>query len=156
MRVVLSCALFIFGMAFVIPAQGLCVKSNDANLRSGPSSKSGITWVASKHMPLLEVGRKGSWYKVKDVDGKVHWVFSRLVSGSAQCLVVKAGKANLRTGPGTQFPVADYPTANRYFAFEKLDSSNGWYKIRSASGRGPFWIHESLVWRALKVQSISF
>ena len=146
----------VLGVGLDSQAYGLCVKASEANLRSGPSRQEKVTWVVKKHMPLLEVDRKGSWYKVKDVDGKTHWVFSRLVTSRAQCLVVKTSKANLRTGPGTKYPLADYPTANRYFAFEKLDSEEGWFKIRSASGKGPFWIHEALVWRALQVQSISF
>lgn len=135
---------------------GLCVISSKANLRNKPSSKGQLTLSVGKYTPLLEVERSGSWYKVKDVDGATHWVFSKLVSTSVQCLIIKSSKANIRTGPGGNFPVARYPVANRYFTFKKLDSEDEWIQIESPSGKGPFWIHENLVWRAFKVQSIGF
>ena len=148
--------LLLFALAFSSKGFALCVTANKANLREKPSNKAKITWVVYKYMPLLEVDRKGAWYQVKDVDGQLHWVYSRLVSSRTQCLVVKAASAKVRTGPGTNFPLAEYPSANRYFTFEKLDSEEAWFKIRAASGKGPFWIHENLVWRALQVQTIGF
>lgn len=134
----------------------LCVKLSQANLRAEPSTKSAITWVVGAHTPLLEVERKGNWYKVRDVDGEHHWVATKAVTSKTQCLTIKGAQANLRQGPGSQYPLAEYPTANRYFSFEKLDSEDEWYQVRSASGLGPFWVHESLIWQALKIHSIGF
>lgn len=137
-------------------ARALCVSATQANLRSGPSAKSAVTLSVGKFTPLLELDKKGRWYKVKDVDGAVHWVYSSLVTSRIQCLIIKVSTANIRTGPGSQHPLAPYPIANRYFAFKKLDSDEAWLKIQSPSGKGPFWVHENLVWRALRVQSIGF
>lgn len=135
---------------------GLCVKGRKANLRSGPGVKYPISWTVQKNMPLLEVSRRGSWVEVKDVDGSRHWAYRSILTSQRQCLVVKTNKANLRSGPGKQFPLASpLPRADRYFAFEKVDSDMGYYKVK-VDGVGPAWIHESLVWRALTVQKIGF
>ena len=149
--VILS-ALFFAGLS----SEALCVSASKANLRNRPSTKGAITLSVGKYTPLLELERKGGWYKVKDVDGVVHWIYSSLVTSRFQCMIVKSSRANIRTGPGGKFPLARYPIANRYFAFRKLDSEEAWLKIQSPSGRGPFWIHENLVWQAFRVQSIGF
>ena len=136
-------------------ALGLCVKGNKANLREGPGSRFAISWTVQQHMPLEEVKRQGSWIQVKDVDGAKHWVYRTLVTSSGQCLVVKTRIANLRQGPGTKYPLAKLKNAGRYFAFKKLDSENGWYKI-DTGGLGVAWVSEKLVWRAFRVQKIGF
>lgn len=146
------CTLVLVGLS----SEALCVSASRANLRSRPSTKAAITLSVGKYTPLLELERQGGWYKVKDVDGMVHWIYSSLVTSRYQCMIVKTSQANIRTGPGSKFALARYPIANRYFAFRKLDSEEAWLKIQSPSGRGPFWIHENLVWQAFRVQSIGF
>ena len=137
-------------------ALGLCVKGRKANLRTGPGSKYPISWTVQKNMPLLEVSRRGSWVEVKDVDGMRHWAYRPVLTSSRQCLVVKTNVANLRSGPGKKYGMAEpLSRADRYFAFEKIDSDLGYYKI-NVEGMGPAWIHESLVWRAITVQKIGF
>ncbi len=138
-------------------AQALCVSASRAHLRSRPSTKSTITLSVGKYTPLLEVEKRGSWYKVKDVDGVTHWVYSRLVTRRIQCLIVKVSEANIRSGPSHRAPLARYPIANRYFAFKKLDSNEAWLRVQAPSGKGgPLWVHENLVWQAFKVQTIGF
>jgi SH3-like domain-containing protein len=147
--------LVILALLAACEVSALCVTGTKANLRGGPGSKYAVSWVVQKHMPLAEVDRRGSWVQVKDVDGVTHWVYRGLVSTTAQCLVVKTKIANLRQGPGKNFPLAKLKSAGRYFAFKKLDSENGWYKI-DTGGLGIAWIHENLVWRAFRVQKIGF
>lgn len=106
-------------------------------------------------MPLLDIEQKGGWYKVKDLDGEIHWVYSTLVSRSHQCLVIKSSRASLRTGPGSKYPNAKLRSADKYTPFKKLDSEGPWYLVEDVDG-SQFWVHENLTWRALKVQKIGF
>lgn len=124
----------------------LCVKSEKANLRSGPGTKYDKTWEVYKYMPFDKVKRQGSWLKVRDVDGMDHWIFSKLVTTSYLCAVVKASKANLRTGPGVTYKKSpQWPTAPRYAAFRFLRSKGKWAQIQDSDGI-KYWVSRSLIW----------
>lgn len=136
-------------------AAALCIKAAGTNLRKGPGTKFPISWQVTRFTPLLDVGRKGGWYKVRDLDGEIHWVYKTLVSQNVQCLAVRATIASLRTGPGTQHPYADLPSVGKYYPFKKIGFEPPWYRVEDDKG-GRYWIHESLVWRPMKRQSITF
>lgn len=133
----------------------LCVTSSGTNMREGPGTNYPITWQVSRFTPLLEVERKGGWYKVRDMDGDVHWIYRTLVTNSIQCLSIRASAASLRTGPGTQHSYAELPSVGKYYPFKKIDFNPPWYRIQDDKG-GKYWVHESLVWRPMKRQTISF
>ena len=149
--------LFILVIQFVLQsAFGLCVISSKANLRSGPSSKNKITWVAPKYTPLLEIKKKGSWYNVKDQDGQKHWVFGNNVSKRTKCVAVKVASANLRTGPGARNKLGDIRRVDRYTPFKRIDiADNGWYQVEAIWG-GRYWISDKLVWRPVKISRVSY
>ncbi len=149
--------LFLITLFFfiVLDAHALCVSADLANLRGGPGKKYKLTWTVGKYMPLLKVGYKKGWYRVKDIDGAVHWVHQSLVSKRFKCVAVKSKKVNLRTGPGTKFSYAAYQSADRYFPFKKINHRNEWLQLIDASGN-KVWAHENTLWRARKVSNISF
>lgn len=97
-------------------------------------------------MPLVKLSRKGSWIKVKDFEGDVHWVFKTLVTSKHKCAVVKVDKANLRTGPGTGYSQAsDLPSAEKYMVFKLSKIKGQWAKITDTFGDS-YWIYRKLVW----------
>ena len=137
-------------------AFGLCVTSSKANLRSGPSSKKAITWVAPKFTPLLKLKKQGSWYHVQDQDGEKHWVYGSNVSSRIRCVAVKVASANLRTGPGPGNKLGDIKRVDRYTPFKRIDiADNGWYRVESSWG-GRYWISDNLVWRPIKISRVSY
>ena len=142
---------------FSSQAQGLslCVKSSKANLRSEPNSKSKITWTVGSFMPLLRIDTKDRWSQVKDVDGETHWIFTSLLTQKIRCLVIKVSKANLRTGPGVNFPRANYRTAGRYESFRRLEKKGNWHHIESDFGERA-WVHEQSVWTAKRVIKFTY
>lgn len=141
---------------FASQADALCVSAFQARLRAEPSGNAKVTWVVGRYMPLLEVDRKGSWYKVKDLDGEIHWVSSTEVTSRGRCVVVKVRRADLRTGPGTRQPLADLPSADRYTAFKRIEAEpEEWYRIEDESG-DRYWIAASQVWRPTTVSRIGF
>lgn len=135
----------------------LCVTADLANLRDGPGARFKKTWTVGKYTPLVKIGSKGSWYKVKDMDGEVHWVHRNLVtSRGMRCLAVQVPVANLRTGPGSNHSIAEFATADKYTPFKRIDlHEDGWYRVEDEDGQ-KFWIHQNIVWRPVKVMNIGY
>ncbi|PIR22311.1 MAG: hypothetical protein COV44_08835 [Deltaproteobacteria bacterium CG11_big_fil_rev_8_21_14_0_20_45_16] len=123
----------------------LCVQADKAFLRYGPSTKHQKTWEVYKFMPFQSLKKQKDWYRVKDVDGDIHWIFKGLVTSSYKCAVVKAEKANLRTGPGLKYKQAPWGPAQKYYAFKVIGSKDPWYHVQDAAG-GKAWVHSSLIW----------
>ncbi|PKO94390.1 MAG: hypothetical protein CVU16_03105 [Betaproteobacteria bacterium HGW-Betaproteobacteria-10] len=127
-------------------AAALCVTSSEANLRSGPGTRYKKTWRVYQFMPLQRIGRKGSWYQVKDVDGDRHWVHKSLVSATTHCAVVKAKSANVRTGPGTHHAQTTWSPVGSYYSVKIIGDTGRWLKVRDEVGNSG-WVAKSLVWR---------
>ena len=127
-------------------AHALCVHVSTANLRQGPGSKYIKSWEVYRYMPLRRIGKKGSWYKVKDVDGDAHWVYRKLITNRYRCAVVKASKASLRTGPGSKYRRNPRePFVKKYATFRAMKFKGSWVSVKDEYG-GRYWIHRSLLW----------
>jgi SH3-like domain-containing protein len=123
----------------------LCINVSEANLRGGPGSKYEKTWEVFKYMPFQKISKKGNWFKVKDVDGDVHWVYRKLVTEKFQCAVVKVDKANIRTGPGTGYDKSPLSPALKYDSFKVIKTSSSWVKVTDEFGDSG-WIFKKLLW----------
>lgn len=145
------CVLFLFSLS----SHSVCVSSNVANLRAKPTTKSKITWVVGKYMPLLEVGRKGAWMRVKDLDGQIHWIHRKLITSNYKCAAVRLKKANLRKGPGTKHGKTLLGQAKKYASFRKLDRDEAWLKLKDDYGY-VHWAHESTLWEPINKVTVSF
>lgn len=144
-------------IVFAIPSysKALCVKVDQANLRSKPSAKAKLTWTVGKYMPLLAVKRKGSWYQVKDFEGKKMWIFSKLVSSRIDCAVIKVNKSILREGPGRKFAKTPLGSAHKYMPFKKLDRDGAWLKLQDDFGYR-HWVYEKNLWEPLAYSNITY
>ena len=130
MRILIILLLMLSGSL----AHGLCVKVKEANLRTGPGGKFKVSWVVGKYMPFEELGRKKSWIRVKDLDGKVHWIARSLVSDSLSCIVVKTKTQVLRTGPGDNFEKAPIRVVDKYAPFLNQGGEDGWIMVKDRHG----------------------
>lgn len=139
----------------VSSAHALCITSNDAKLREGPSTKSKVTWEVSKYTPLITLKRQGRWIQVEDMDGEVHWVHSSSGSEKIRCLGIKTPIAKLRTSGSVQAPLADIRQVDRYTGFKRLDQIEDWHQVQAPWGT-EYWVHESNIWKPAKVQNIGF
>lgn len=130
------------------PVQGepqgrqLCVRAARANLRAGPGAKYRVTWEVNRHMPLLQVAKEGEWVKVRDVDGDLHWISERLISGTEDCITVKADKANIRKAPNAKADT--WFTVEKYTSFRRVGQKDNWVKIEYEGET--MWVAQSLVW----------
>ena len=123
----------------------LCINVSEANLRGGPGTRYEKTWEVFKYMPFENISKKGNWFKVKDVDGDVHWVYRKLVTEQFKCAVVKVNKANVRTGPGTKYDKSALSPALKYDSFKVLEISSSWVKVTDEFGDSG-WIFKNLLW----------
>ncbi len=147
--------LLLASMGLSQSAFSLCVKTNDAVLRTGPGTKFPVSWRVGRHTPLLDVESKPGWFKVQDLDGATHWIAKTNVTKSYQCMAVQVSLAALRVGPGTDKAYAQLPSVGRYYAFKRIDFEPPWYHVEDEK-RGKYWVHENLVWQPLKRSRINF
>lgn len=111
--------------------------------------------MVGKYTPLVQIGRKGNWIKVRDMDGQKHWVYARNVSKSIRCLAVKVPVTNLRTGPGTNYPKATMQVVDKYTPFKKLERTDHWFHVEDDYG-AKYWIAASNLWEPLRVHRVDF
>lgn len=141
---------FLFSIMFItlifsFEAFALCVKVPEANLRNGPSTKSEKTWKVYKYMPFKKLKKKDLWYKVEDIDGDIHWIYSKLVSDSIKCAVVNADKVNVRTGPGQKNDKTALSPVLKYYAFKVVKTKGEWVKVKDEYDNEG-WIYKKLLW----------
>ena len=126
-------------------AKALCIRTKKANLRKGPSTKHEKLWEVLKYMPLQKVSQKGSWYKVKDVDGDLYWAHSLLFTKKYKCAVIRKDKTNLRQGPGTKHKKVPWSPVDKYFSLKVLGIKGNWVHVVDAAGDRA-WVYKPLVW----------
>lgn len=157
MRVTLLVALLLGAVsALAAPSRGepSCAK-NFIVLRKGPDSSFPVSWRAARYMPFFRHEAKGAWVRVTDLDGESHWAQPRDLTSAYPCVAVKATVATLRKEPKQGAPPADLKTVDRYTPLKRLESQGEWVHIEDETGRRA-WIHESNIWKPMKVQSVKF
>ncbi|MDA3785329.1 MAG: SH3 domain-containing protein [Deltaproteobacteria bacterium] len=68
-------------------AKMVSVNRDDVNIRSGPSTKYRVTWQVGKGFPLKVIGSSGKWYKVRDFENDVGWIYAPLAHRQAHLVV---------------------------------------------------------------------
>ncbi len=123
-------------------AKMVSINRDEVNIRSGPSTRYRVKWQVGQGFPLRVIGSRGQWYKVRDFEKDVGWVYAPLTSRQAH-LVVKKSVVNLRSGPGTNYSVV---TQAKYgVVFRTLKRTKGWVKVRHESGVTG-WVARKLLW----------
>ena len=137
----------LLALLLVVPAalagpKRMSVKVAVANVRQSPSRHAKVLWQVAKYHPFVIVARKGEWYKCRDFEGDTGWV-SRAVLCSAATVITIKEDCNLRSGPGTKYPVRF--VLDPEIPLKVISRKGRWLKVEHEDGdRG--WIHASLVW----------
>jgi len=132
----------IVGWGTAIAGERVSVIREIANVRAQPDTKSDTLWQVEKYHPLEVLQKKGKWYRFKDFEGDIGWIHSSLV-GKVPTIIVRVRRANIRSGPGTQFDLTF--DADKGTPFKVLETKGRWKKIRHADG-DEGWIFNSLIW----------
>ncbi len=139
---------FILGSVSHARATMLSVAQDNVNMRTGPGKKYKIQWKLSKGYPLRVLKRKGNWYRVKDFENDIGWVYKTVVVKGKPHMIVKVHrkknkKVNIRSGPGTKNKIV----GKAYYGvvFETLKIKKGWVKVHHEKGVTG-WVKRSLLW----------
>jgi uncharacterized protein YgiM (DUF1202 family) len=132
----------LFGSPTAFGAERMAVKSNVANIRSGPGTQHERLWQVERYYPLTIIEKKGEWYRIQDFEGDKGWIHNSLLDKTPS-VIIRVNRCNVRTGPGTQFDIAF--TADKGIPFKVLEKKGRWYQVQHADGdRG--WILNTLLW----------
>jgi SH3-like domain-containing protein len=123
-------------------AERLAIKSDTANVRSGPGTNYEILWQVEKYHPIQIVKKQDQWYQFRDFEGDIGWVHASLV-GKISTVITIRDKCNIRSGPGTKYKIEF--NVGKGIPFKVLERKNKWLRILHADG-DEGWIYESLVW----------
>ena len=141
---ILSC---LAGLLFFIPAgevqaKMVAVDRDRIHVRSGPGQNYSILWHLERGFPLQVIGSDRDWYKVRDYEGDVGWVFKPLTNSQAH-VVVRKREINVRSGPGTNYRIV--AKAREGVVFRTVGRQKGWLKVRHQNGTTG-WVARDLVW----------
>lgn len=114
-----------------------------------------VSWKVARYMPFLKLENKGAWVKVQDFEGETHWAKHQDLTSSIFCVVVKSQVATLRQNPAANAPPSDMKTVDKYTPLKKIEVNGEWVHVEDETGRQA-WIHESTVWKPMKIQSVTF
>lgn len=144
-----GCMKLVFGVLLILSvatfasAEILSVKQNSVEISDSSNSYiAQVILVVPRHYPLKVVQKDGKNYKVSDYMGREGWVDKSAI-GTGRTVVVKVGRGNIRTGPGTEHDLMF--RANRGVVFKVLARKDDWLKVEHESKRVG-WIARSLVW----------
>ena len=123
-------------------AEFVSIKGNQVNIRQSPSTTADIAWELTEGYPMQVMQKRGKWFKVKDFEGELGWVYQPLTQKKAHH-VVKVPTANMRTGPGAQYKKV--ATLKQHDLLQTQTAQNGWIKGQTSSGQVG-WISKKLLW----------
>lgn len=119
------------------------IKSNEANIRSGPSVRYPIEWLYKRqNWPVKVTATFERWRKISDSQGEIGWIHESLLSNSRYGLVKTQGVQEVYRLPLT--------TSAKVFIVENgvvvyiKSCKDDWCKIRTDGHEG--WIRSENLW----------
>ena len=120
------------------------VTASTLNVRSGPSTSYSITTKVYKGETVEVLESSNGWSKIKTSSGKTGWASEEYLSTSGASdntensttgkkVTVTASTLNVRSGPSTSYSITTKVYKGE--TVEVLESSNGWSKIKTSSGK---------------------
>jgi SH3-like domain-containing protein len=118
------------------------LKTDEGNVRRGPSLSHRIDWVYKRrNMPLEVTGEYGHWRRVRDRDGMGGWVHYSLLSG-VRTVIVERDLTAMRVKPTEDAPVNAYAEAG---VVARLGSCGpDWCRITADGSSG--WARKAGLW----------
>lgn len=128
------------------PALALDYRSVDAPVAimyDAPSQKGKKLYLLKRLTPVEVVVRLDGWFKVRDAEGSLAWVESKLI-GERRTVVVTALRADVRQGEKADAPLAF--EAEKWVVLDLLEAGTpGWAKVRHGDGSSGF-VRTSQIW----------
>ena len=134
--------LLFISSGFASAAERFAVTGKLVNIRSGPGTNYDILWQAEKYYPIDVIKKSGKWYKFKDFEGDIGWVYKSLVRKISAVITIK-DKCNIRSGPGRKYNVL--LISEKGVPFKVIKREGSWINVQHSDGHEG-WLHKSLVW----------
>ncbi len=135
-------SVLLLGASRVVAQQMVSVSGKEVNLRSGPGTQHPVDWILSHGYPLRVIGRRGSWFEVRDFENDRGWIYRSLTS-TTPYHIVKVKVANLRSQPTTRSRILAKLAYGD--VLRTLTRKSDWVKVQREGGlRG--WVARSLLW----------
>jgi len=114
-----------------------------AILYDAPSQKGKKLYLIKAQTPVEVVVRLDGWFKVRDAEGTLAWIESRLVS-ERRTLIITAPKAEVRQSDKAEAPIL--VQLEKWMAVDFVESASpGWAKVRQRDGAVGY-IRANQVW----------
>lgn len=118
------------------------VKTEETNVRRGPSLTHRIDWVFQRrNMPVQVIAEYGHWRRVVDRDGMGGWIHFRLLSGN-RTVIIEENLLPLRSRPDAQAPEVAVLEAGVIASLDECDAT--WCRLDAGGYRG--WAPKSAYW----------
>ena len=128
------------------PVSALEFRSVDvpaAILYDTPSQKGTKLYIVHQFMPLEVVVKLDGWVKVRDAEGSLAWIESKVLSDKRQ-VVVTAGRAAIRKEAKDEAPLQF--EADKWVALELLEAAPvGWVRVKHRDGATGY-VKSTMVW----------
>ena len=122
------------------------LRSDEVNMRAGPSEDYQISWVYRRAgLPLKVVRLRQGWRLVRDPDGVQGWIVARLLSPDRGALVIGKGLAAIRDAPADNGKLLW--NAESGVVGKLGDCETGWCEFDAGGGRKG-WIQQARLWGA--------
>lgn len=133
-------------MACALPAWAIDYRSVDAPVAvmyDAPSLKAKKLYLIKRQTPVELVIRLDNWSKVRDAEGSLAWVESRVLSDKRSVVVI-APRAEVRQAARPDAPLAF--EAEKWVLMELLEPAvSGWASVRHRDGATGY-VKASQVW----------
>jgi len=124
----------------------LSLKTNEVNLRQGPSFKYPIILIyKKKYLPIIILEKSETWRKVKDFENNSGWIHVSQLSKKKSAITIKNNSILFKKPTIYSKPIARLETG-RLVLIKKCKAK--WCKITSDNFSG--WIFKSSLWGKIK------
>ncbi|GMO56085.1 MAG: hypothetical protein Ta2D_00290 [Rickettsiales bacterium] len=134
--------LFFIGIAFADDSAWISTRSDEVNVRTGPSEEYPIKYTYQvKDMPLLAFGQYDNWYKVRDKDNEEGWINKNLAISKRNLIVINGTQTIYKSEKLTAKILFK---AEENVVLEYAKCSAAWCKVKVNGKTG--WIQKEGIW----------
>lgn len=118
------------------------LRSNEVNIRVGPSKDHPITWVYHRQgLPVQVIDVHNEWRNILDPEGDKGWVKKSLLSPRRTVITI-AAKSMLRTNPSPSATIV--AMVEKYVVCPVRTCTLHWCQVDAGSYRG--WVEKTSLW----------
>ena len=127
---------------FPIP-RFVSTKSNESNVRTGPSMGYPIDFILQQKVPLKILDEHKDWREIEDWEGETGWIHKALLTGKLQAIII-IPVANIYAKPSTNSPII--AKANKHVILPITDCRITWCEITIPSINTQGYIQKTDFW----------